>query len=333
MSEDEKPIVGECASCGEPAQLKCSGCKMVAFCKVECQKLMWKKHRPNCRCFEIKDTKNKGKGVFALRDISPGELVMKEKPLILLTIPHTPKTLAKYVAELRSKVKSLDEDKVEGFYSLSIARPELCTKDRGDLRMMGIFQSNSIPIRECDKLKGKDLGTAVFRNICRINHSCKPNVVWSFNQAKKTKEVRATKTILAGEEVTACYIDPLSMAEDRQKMLSARFNFMCSCEICSLPPDHLKENDKLRREILGLNNNMEDVYDKNPQKALKYAKMKLERMEKIKDEMIEIFPQTYMDCFELCLAKNEDEIAQIFALKGKEIAKLIRGENSLWSRI
>ena len=160
--------------------------------------------------------------------------------------------------------------------------------------MMGIFQSNSIPIRECDKLKGKDLGTAVFRNICRINHSCKPNVVWSFNQAKKTKEVRATKTILAGEEVSACYIDPLSMAEDRQKMLSARFNFMCSCEICSLPPDHLKENDKLRREILGLNNNMEDVYDKNPQKALKYAKMKLERMEKIKDEMIEIFPQVLL---------------------------------------
>ena len=56
---------------------------------------------------------------------------MKEKPLVILTTPHTPKTLAKYVAELRGKVKSLDEDRQEDFYSLGISRPELCTKDRG----------------------------------------------------------------------------------------------------------------------------------------------------------------------------------------------------------
>eukprot|EP00090_Calanus_glacialis_P035188 TRINITY_DN60124_c0_g1_i1.p1 TRINITY_DN60124_c0_g1~~TRINITY_DN60124_c0_g1_i1.p1 ORF type:complete len:336 (-),score=82.17 TRINITY_DN60124_c0_g1_i1:45-1052(-) len=333
MLEGDRPIVGECGSCGEPAELKCSGCKMVTYCKVECQKSAWKDHRQNCRCFEIREVKNKGKGIFALREISAGEIVMKEKPLVILTTPHTPKTLAKYVAELRGKVKSLDEDRQEDFYSLGISRPELCTKDRGDLRMMGIFQTNSIPIREYDKLKGKDLGAAVYKYASRINHSCKPNVVWSFTQAKKVKEVRATKPILAGEEVTACYIDPLNMAEDRQKLLSSKYNFTCSCEICSLPTEKLKENDRLRREILGLNNNMEDVYDQNPQKALKYAKMKLERMEKIRDEMIEIFPQTYMDCYELCLAQKENEIAQIFSLRGKEVAKLIRGENSLWSRI
>ena len=43
--------------------------------------------------------------------------------------------------------------------------------------------------------------------------------------------------------------------------------------------------------------------------------------------------QTYMDCYELCLAQKENEIAQIFSLRGKEVAKLIRGENSLWFRI
>ena len=31
-------------------------------------------------------------------------MVLKEKPLLTLTTPHTPKTLAKYVAELRQKV-------------------------------------------------------------------------------------------------------------------------------------------------------------------------------------------------------------------------------------
>ena len=38
------------------------------------------------------------------RRLSAGEVVLKEKPLLTLTTPHTPKTLAKYVAELRQKV-------------------------------------------------------------------------------------------------------------------------------------------------------------------------------------------------------------------------------------
>ena len=37
------------------------------------------------------------------RRLSAGEVVLKEKPLLTLTTPHTPKTLAKYVAELRQK--------------------------------------------------------------------------------------------------------------------------------------------------------------------------------------------------------------------------------------
>ena len=85
------------------------------------------------RCFEVRDTESKGKGVFALRQIAMGELVMKERPLVLVTTPHTPKTLAKYVAELRGQVHCLDEDQQDDFFSFSIARPELCTKDRSEL--------------------------------------------------------------------------------------------------------------------------------------------------------------------------------------------------------
>ena len=94
---------------------------------------------------------------------------------------------------------------------------------------------------------------------------------------------------------------------------------------------------------------MEDVFVTNPQKAFKYAKMKLERMDMIKQEMIELLPQTYLDCYELCLALGccqylfqfhfislflgEKEIAEIFAVKGRQLAKVIRGENSLWFKL
>ena len=38
------------------------------------------------------------------RRLAAGELVLKEKPLVTIVTPHTPKTLARYVAELRQKV-------------------------------------------------------------------------------------------------------------------------------------------------------------------------------------------------------------------------------------
>ena len=115
--------------------------------------------------------------------------------------------------------------------------------------------------------------------------------------------------------------------------MQAKYNFTCKCEICSLEPEELERNDKLRREILGLTNNMEDIFVSNPQKAFKYAKMKLERIEMLRQEMLEIFPQTCLDCYELCLALEEKEIAQIFSVKGRQVACLIRGNNSLWSKI
>merc|ERR1712130_10110 len=167
----------------------------------------------------------------------------------------------------------------------------------------------------------------------RLNHSCAPNVAWSFDSVKNLIEVRAVRSIDAGEELQVCYIDPVNMAEDRGKLLKARYNFQCSCKVCALPPEELQNNDKVRREILGLGNNLEDVYREHPVKALRFAKMRLERIEKMGVEMIEILPQAYMDCYELCLVQNEKEIAEIFANRGFEVAKRIRGKNSLWSKV
>ena len=95
----------------------------------------------------------------------------------------------------------------------------------------------------------------------------------------------------------------------------------------------VETNDSLRRGVLGLTDNMEDIFTTNQQKAFKYAKMKLERMDQLGNQVIEILPQTYLHCYKLCLALGEQEIAEIFAVKGKNVAKLIRGNNSLWSQI
>ena len=40
-----------------------------------------------------------------------------------------------------------------------------------------------------------------------------------------------------------------------------------------------------------------------------------------------------MHCFELALADKEEEIANIYKQRGKQVAQIVRGENSLWSQI
>ena len=63
------------------------------------------------------------------------------------------------------------------------------------------------------------------------------------------------------------------------------------------------------------------------------SRVRLEKLERIRPEVVEILPQAYMDCYELCLALGEREIADIFAGQGRQLSEVVRGKESLWSRL
>ena len=94
-------------------------------------------------------------------------------------------------------------------------------------------------------------------------------------------------------------------------MIIEAFGVFMAWESWPQEEEEVETNDRLRREVLGLTNNMEDIFTTNQQKAFKYAKMKLERMDLLDNQEI--------------LALGEQEISEIFAGKGKN--------NSLWSNI
>ena len=73
----------------------------------------------------------KGLGVFVTKDTIAGTKLLSEPALVKVTVPHTAKTLAKFIAQLRKEVRKLEEDNQEKFFLLHNARPELCTKNRG----------------------------------------------------------------------------------------------------------------------------------------------------------------------------------------------------------
>ena len=93
-------------------------------------------------------------------------------------------------------------------------------------------------------------GSALFVTISRINHSCSPNVEWSFLEEKRTsKEVRVIRNIKKGEEVLADYIadgKSFLLKSERKGKLKMGWNFDCSCSLCS---SDCEENDALRRRV------------------------------------------------------------------------------------
>ncbi|KAF7280479.1 hypothetical protein GWI33_005821 [Rhynchophorus ferrugineus] len=78
----------KCAECGEPADLKCSACKLVAYCGKEHQKKHWKAHKSLCRPFEVAEDSTLGRCLIATRDLQPGDVILVEYPIIFGPRPH-----------------------------------------------------------------------------------------------------------------------------------------------------------------------------------------------------------------------------------------------------
>merc|ERR1712232_219201 len=83
-------------------------------------------------------------------------------------------------------------------------------------------------------------------NICRINHSCMPNLAFdlAWNDDKKTvyNHVSATTAIAEGDEVNISYL-PVRLqlpVGERRKQLREHWGFPCDCARCmdeGGPPD------------------------------------------------------------------------------------------------
>ncbi|KAG8227849.1 hypothetical protein J437_LFUL010708 [Ladona fulva] len=73
---------GNCGVCGQPATLKCSGCKEQYYCSKEHQKSDWKRHKETCRPFKVCSSSELGRHVVAKRRIEQGEEILVESPIV-----------------------------------------------------------------------------------------------------------------------------------------------------------------------------------------------------------------------------------------------------------
>eukprot|EP00750_Incisomonas_marina_P004306 INCI13458.19.p1 GENE.INCI13458.19~~INCI13458.19.p1 ORF type:complete len:619 (+),score=94.61 INCI13458.19:1695-3551(+) len=95
--------------------------------------------------------------------------------------------------------------------------------------------------RFVDKLFPAVDGAGMYPLICRMNHSCEPNVKVLFSAQQEMPRtssrparasVVALRPIKAGEELCFSYIDSSLPASSRQQLLLDRYGFQCACLRC-----------------------------------------------------------------------------------------------------
>ena len=323
-----------CIFCKEDATQRCSRCHSVLYCSKECQTAHYKTHKPNCKpSFEIVDVPGKGKGLVATRFIPSGSLILSESPIVVSEIITGIDEMSSHWTKLCETVTKLDVKKKNLFLSLHNARP--------DLQLLGLFGSNSITIPSFKDTNSSDTSkpkAAIFPTISRINHSCAPNVVWSWNKQRSKEELRAIVDINTGSEIFASYVNILFPSNNRKKELSYKYNFNCQCSICSLPSNELEDSDQKRKEISKMQVEIKQMI-KWGQTKHAYAKS-LDILKIATDmglEAYSVLPQLYLDSYQLCSKfygehSTNEETIELFD-KGRQWAVRLRGNNTLFSKL
>ncbi|KAL7635177.1 UNVERIFIED_CONTAM: hypothetical protein RMT77_014163 [Armadillidium vulgare] len=76
--------LGMCNFCGTLASQRCANCRLVFYCKKECQKQDWKKgHKEDCKAVKIEKNSVLGRHLVATRDFKKGEVIFKDDPLVV----------------------------------------------------------------------------------------------------------------------------------------------------------------------------------------------------------------------------------------------------------
>ncbi|KAF2193061.1 SET domain-containing protein [Zopfia rhizophila CBS 207.26] len=274
--------------------------------------------------FAIRPSPGKGLGAFVTRSLEPGTLIMQEAPLIKVYPPeirdgvgYPLDTIQRLV---REAFEALSEDGKAEILALSahIFPHETTAADYDPL--LPIFRSNSFNT-------GDFFG--LFPKVARINHSCRPNTAYYWNERLRKRVVYATRRVEEGEELSLSYIPLLHTKADRELRLN-QYGFKCTCEVCSAAANDIMVSDQrreqIRRAIYDLESELtvEVPADKaTRRKAQKQAEESLKLLRLVEEEELAVYYAQVYRIAALSHARLEKwEPATIWAHKSYQLRQM-----------
>ena len=205
-----------------------------------------------CTAFEVKATPGQGLAGFATRRIKRGECVLMERPLLHWKVTEGDAITHEGVEALLSE----QADGARDFWSLSQNATHGTVK-----HAFGIWLTNAYPTDGMN-VTASQKSSAVFTHICRLNHSCSPNLHCSWNEALGSQTVYALCDIESGAELTVSYLPTLEESrEARRDALRKGFGFLCQCPTCSLTGEALATSERRRARLGSLDKRIRAATD------------------------------------------------------------------------
>ncbi|KAI0708723.1 hypothetical protein C8T65DRAFT_649845 [Cerioporus squamosus] len=216
--------------------------------------------------YKIADVGAADAGMIALEDITPGETIARERPLLLM--PHT-------ICATPSEQERMLEDVVESMYienqKFIRTLKDWRNTDKATFRPLSVFSTNMFQVTDLPGHNNCGYG-GLARDISRVNHrydqrrsvleslpltlillnyhSCSPNAHVTFDLETMTFILRAVLPIQKGEEVTYCNLaNAFHGAAARQEELERRYGFVCQCRVCKLTGSARDNSDYFRRML------------------------------------------------------------------------------------
>ena len=137
--------------------------------------------RHTSNMYKLVEVEGKGMGLVAARNIKKGEIVVEEKPIFALNNDTSKNTVMNNLQEIN---KMSEKKKKE-----SLALCDSYQNGSNDAEtIVSIFVTNRIDLCTQPELGVNKSG--LYATLSRINHSCSPNVTWSWTLRDPTKETK-----------------------------------------------------------------------------------------------------------------------------------------------
>ncbi|TCD66925.1 hypothetical protein EIP91_000764 [Steccherinum ochraceum] len=257
----------------------------------------------------VQEIEHKGKGLVAARPIKRGELLLAERPFLVL--PSDPSNSSILVA-----LSQCSREEQRTFFSLSNS-----FRDRL-LPAIGIFESNAIYLPHSDPAREQE---AIFLLASRFNSSCSPNVSKCWDPTLHAMLFRTLRDVEEGEELCFNYCDVLGTRDQRREEILEERNFECRCEVCELDDEESRASDERRSTIARL---FEEVAGCGKEPTLGMRKIKIALRLLKEEKLIHYETSFYYDAFQFCVMVSDFSNAKAWIKRSWEISCCTSGPDS-----
>lgn len=186
----------------------------------------------------------KGRGLVANKTLHRGEKIFSSTPIVITDVDAYDLVESERLALLHRGVETLPAETQRLFWELMGHKQGDPVEDRintnnFDVTIDGVSQQ------------------VLFPEIAMLNHDCRPNAAYFFDEETMTQYVHAIRDIHPGEEITITYIDN---EKDRKTRLSRLENwgFQCNCLSCTAHSSLTGESDRRLYQITDLAQTLDD---------------------------------------------------------------------------